>query len=518
VQVQWGNEGYIEYLELTGVGWNQSLAIAKQEVIPVQNDSIGMFVTCHDSPTVMFNLLSSGLRLTNKTGTPLKLTFVNDYYTFGTRTLRFDEDTEYELDTTFQQLDYYDLFIGRCTTRCRHELGEKLNEIFSNGDVSKENLADLEKVTTDVESMWREVLTSYEMFLVLHIRNLLILKEAEKKKKITFSGDKITSMSWNLIKWLRTNFPSYPGDADLEEEDSASQLSGEGDSRPPLPNTSKTSRKGVSGICIRDIMDSIARQQAVASTGRPNTRLTSALVGVTKAGGSEKKRNKTRQKRVQREQGGWAVVPLTKRHAPFKEHALNYASDGAGFQRVDVGEGKYSWWPDKLVVATAPPGHNCFYPALAFILGDPDLVRRKDINESNPSLKGSDGVSFHDMNKALSKKKPALRLEKRPKMNPYYKFLSQRNGCFIGRCKYGAHYHYVGYDGYRGLFLDRGHSLVQVEPSDYEDNGAAKRFFDAMGASALCEVRELVENLAFSELGPGEKCLSSRSKEATLEV
>ena len=221
---------------------------------------------------------------------------------------------------------------------------------------------------------------------------------------------------------------------------------------------------------------------------------------------------------MHREQGGWAVVPLTKRHAPFKEHALNYASEGAGFQRVEAGEGKYSWWPDKLVVATAPPGHNCFYPALAFILGDPDLVRRKDINESSPSLKGSEGVSFQDMNKALSKKKPALRLEKRPKMNPYFNFLSQRNGCFIGRCKYGAHYHYGGYDGYRGLFLDRGHSLVQVEPSDYEDNGAAKRFFDAMGASALCEVRELVESLAFSKLGPGEKCLSSRSKEATLEV
>ena len=77
----------------------------------------------------------------------------------------------------------------------------------------------------------------------LHIRNLLILKEAEKKKKITFSGDKITSMLWNLIKWLRTNFPSCPGDTDLEEEDSASQLSGEGDSCSPLPNPSKTSRE-----------------------------------------------------------------------------------------------------------------------------------------------------------------------------------------------------------------------------------------------------------------------------------
>ena len=105
MQVRWGNENDIDYLELIGVGLNQSLAIAKQEVIEVQTDTLGTIVTCNpaNSPTVMFNLLSYGLRLTKKTRAPLKITFVNDYFTFGTKTLLFDEVTEFELDLVFTE-------------------------------------------------------------------------------------------------------------------------------------------------------------------------------------------------------------------------------------------------------------------------------------------------------------------------------------------------------------------------------------------------------------------------------
>ena len=112
---------------------------------------------------------------------------------------------------------------------------------------------------------------------------------------------------------------------------------------------------------------------------------------------------------------------------------------------------------------------------------------------SNPCIKSSDGVSFEEMNKALREKNPRLRLERRPKKLSYFNFLRWTPGCFLGKCNYGGHSHYVGYDSYRGLFLDRGHTLVQVEPSDYVDKVAAQKFFEEMGASALMDVRELVE-------------------------
>ena len=196
----------------------------------------------------------------------------------------------------------------------------------------------------------------------------------------------------------------------------------------------------------------------------------------------------------QKKQGGWCSVALSTRHKLSDRFLAEYSRDGkvAEGKRITFSDGSQSHIPQTLVAPALPMGLNCFYPALAFLLGNPDVTRAQ-ILKWNPDLLESQGVSFPHMNNALLGMGMPFNLVKRKKLT-HQGILQLDRGCYMALCEYGypPSKHFFAYDANRGLFMDRGQYLVKVGPEDYYRRDCAKNFFRDMGVSNINDLRELV--------------------------